>query len=291
MRRAAWIGRRAVKILCNIRKHVSLVPSLLQAIVRVSGEALVMHAGDKPYIVAPVGQIELANSALALDVVSGIIAQLLPAELERALDECGSVQYDLPPQAGLPREHFTVVVARGGDEVWAEIRRHRVVEESLCEGAAAQVQAEPSTEQPPAPGDRIRDLEEQAAALRSELDQVRSSVKDIEERLALAQLQEPGPTKEQPLDTLNTFGELLIKTKLDTFAERLRALHDKVAQVDALAKKTSGQIAGLTHDHQDLEAFAERMAAMAARATELEAQLSHIAARLPSIEPPGARPA
>src|SRR5436190_760018 len=40
---------------------MSLVPSLLQAIVRVDGEALVMHAGDKPYVVAPTGQVDLAS--------------------------------------------------------------------------------------------------------------------------------------------------------------------------------------------------------------------------------------
>ena len=38
---------------------MSLVPSLLQAIVHVDGEALVMHAGDKPYVVSPTGQIDL----------------------------------------------------------------------------------------------------------------------------------------------------------------------------------------------------------------------------------------
>jgi hypothetical protein len=36
---------------------MSLVPSLLQAILKVDGEALVMHAGEKPYVVAPAGQI------------------------------------------------------------------------------------------------------------------------------------------------------------------------------------------------------------------------------------------
>ena len=35
---------------------MSLVPSLLQAIVQVDGEALVMHAGDKPYVVTPTGR-------------------------------------------------------------------------------------------------------------------------------------------------------------------------------------------------------------------------------------------
>ena len=59
---------------------MSLVPSLLQAIVRVDGEALVMHAGDKPYVVSPTGQVELANRGLTLEAVNGIVGQLLPAQ-------------------------------------------------------------------------------------------------------------------------------------------------------------------------------------------------------------------
>src|SRR6185295_7286479 len=61
------------------REQMSLVPSLLQAIVRVDGEALVMHAGDRPYGVSPTGQGELANRGLSIEAVNGILAQLLPA--------------------------------------------------------------------------------------------------------------------------------------------------------------------------------------------------------------------
>src|SRR5881296_4328950 len=105
---------------------MSLVPSLLQAILKVDGEALVMHAGEKPYVVAPAGQIELASRGLTLEAVDGIVGQLLPPELQRALDEFGAVQYELPAAPEFPREHFTVVAARGGDDLWTEIRRRRV---------------------------------------------------------------------------------------------------------------------------------------------------------------------
>jgi len=108
---------------------VSLVPSLLQAIVRVDGEALVMHAGDKPYVVSPTGQVDLASRGLTLDAVDGIVKQLLPPESHGALDEFGAVQYELPPIAEFPGEHFTVVAARGGDDLWVEVRRHRVPDE------------------------------------------------------------------------------------------------------------------------------------------------------------------
>ena len=108
---------------------MSLVPSLLQAIVNVDGDALVMHAGDKPYVVSPTGQVDLASRGLTLEAVDGILAQLLPIELQKALEEFGAVQHELAPMAEFPGEHFTVVAARGGDDLWTEIRRHRVPED------------------------------------------------------------------------------------------------------------------------------------------------------------------
>ena len=105
---------------------MSLVPSLLQAIVSVDGEALVMHAGDKPYVVAPSGQVELASKGLTLEAVNGIVAQLLPPDAFSALDEFGAIQHELAAQTGFAGESFTVVAARGGDDVWVEIRRRRI---------------------------------------------------------------------------------------------------------------------------------------------------------------------
>ena len=94
---------------------MSIVPSLLQAVIHVDGDALVMHAGDKPYVVAPTGQTDLASRGLTLDAVNGIVNQLLPPEFQSALDEFGAVQYELQAMAEFPGEHFTVVAARGGD--------------------------------------------------------------------------------------------------------------------------------------------------------------------------------
>src|SRR5207244_2383240 len=96
--------------------------------VRVDGEALVMHAGDKPYVVSPTGQVDLASRGLTLDAVDGIVKQLLSPESHGALDEFGAVQYELPPIAEFPGEHFTVVAARGGDGgSWTSprVRRNR----------------------------------------------------------------------------------------------------------------------------------------------------------------------
>ena len=48
---------------------MSLVPSLLQAIVTTDGEALVLHVGEKPYVVTPTGQVDLATRGLTFDAV------------------------------------------------------------------------------------------------------------------------------------------------------------------------------------------------------------------------------
>src|SRR5687768_10318481 len=88
-----------------------------------------MHVGDKPYVVSPPCQVDLATRGLTLDAVSGIGSRRLPLESQRALDELGAAQAELPPMPEFPGEHFTVVVARGGDDIWAEIRRRRIQDE------------------------------------------------------------------------------------------------------------------------------------------------------------------
>jgi twitching motility protein PilT len=108
---------------------VPLVTSLLTAIVRADGDALVLHAGERPYVVAPAGQVELASRALTLDAVKGMLNELLSADARRSLDEIGAVQHDLGSPAFAPGQRFSVVAARGGDDIWIEIRRQRPVEQ------------------------------------------------------------------------------------------------------------------------------------------------------------------
>jgi twitching motility protein PilT len=104
---------------------VALVDSLLTAIVRADGEALVMHVGEKPYVVAPSGQAELSSRTLTLEAMAGMLEQLLPPESRRSLEEIGAVQHDLAPSTSAQGDQFTVVAARGGDDIWIEIRRHK----------------------------------------------------------------------------------------------------------------------------------------------------------------------
>jgi hypothetical protein len=76
-----------------------LVNSLLTAIVRADGDALVMHVGEPPYVVSASGPVHLSSRPITADAVEGMLAQLLPADSRRVLNELGAVEYDLPPSA------------------------------------------------------------------------------------------------------------------------------------------------------------------------------------------------
>jgi hypothetical protein len=105
---------------------MSVVLSLLRAIDRANGEALVMHVGEKPYVVTAAGHAELAAKALTIPAMTGMLDQLLPPETRQALDELGAVEYHLPPQPGsAPGACYSVVAARGGDDIWIEVRRRK----------------------------------------------------------------------------------------------------------------------------------------------------------------------
>jgi twitching motility protein PilT len=56
------------------------------------------------------------------------------------LDELGAVEHDLPLSSSGGGERFTVVAARGGDDIWIEIRRRRTMPE----------EAPPEVSEPPA---------------------------------------------------------------------------------------------------------------------------------------------
>ena len=114
---------------------MNLLDSLLDAIVRLDGDALVMHVGEKPYVVTtseatnqfrgPLawGQVELSTRVLTTDAVAGMLGQILPLDQRSALDEFGATDYDVTA-ANHADERFTIVAARGGDDIWVEMRRH-----------------------------------------------------------------------------------------------------------------------------------------------------------------------
>ena len=86
---------------------MKLLDSLLDAIVRLDGDALVMHVGEKPYVVTasasmnayrgPLawGQVELSSRVLTFDAVTSMLAQILPEHQQRALDEYGAIEHEI----------------------------------------------------------------------------------------------------------------------------------------------------------------------------------------------------
>ncbi len=90
--------------------------------IRADGDALVMHVGERPYVVVGNGTLDLSTQILNLDAMTGMLQQLLPATAQDSLQEFGAVEHRLPPKDS---DAFTVVAARGGDDIWIEIRRRR----------------------------------------------------------------------------------------------------------------------------------------------------------------------
>ena len=101
------------------------VDSLLAAIVREDGESLVLHVGERPVVVAAGGPTEIASGAMTLESMDALLLDLLSPESRQALDEFGAVEAELLDSPLVPDERFTVVAARGGDDIWIEIRRRR----------------------------------------------------------------------------------------------------------------------------------------------------------------------
>lgn len=112
---------------------MTFVPSLLQAIVTMDGEALVLHVGDKPYVITESGHITLASEPLTVQAVLGVVEHLLSHESRSVLDSVGATQFVLPENPLFPGERFSVVAARGGEDLWVEIRRTTLRREEHAE--------------------------------------------------------------------------------------------------------------------------------------------------------------
>ena len=117
-----------------VQLTMALADSLLSAIVRADGDALVMHVGERPYVVAGTGTINISTHDLIDRPITGMMSQLLPAEALATLEEVGAVEHRLQD---VDDDRFNVVAARGGDDIWIEIRRRRDLSDAAIEAAAA----------------------------------------------------------------------------------------------------------------------------------------------------------
>jgi hypothetical protein len=113
---------------------MSFVSPLLSELVRLRGDALVIHSGERAYVAIPAGRIVVSERRFTLVNVLDVARQLLPTAAQIALDELGTAEHELPPAAG-DHHRLTIVAARNGDVAWMEVRRfdlpdgHRVPEE------------------------------------------------------------------------------------------------------------------------------------------------------------------
>ena len=104
-------------------QSMSLVPSLLRAIVHIDGDALILHAGQKPRVTSSSGSVALSGSGLSSEAIADVIGQLLPLESRHVLTQSGAVQHELSELSDFPGERFAVVATNQGDVLGVEIRR------------------------------------------------------------------------------------------------------------------------------------------------------------------------
>jgi twitching motility protein PilT len=134
-------------------RQVSPIESLIAAVLRTNGDGLVMHVGERPYILTPNGPGNLSERPLTIEAMKGVLGDLLSPEDQQALNDLGAVERAIP-QAAAQGDRFVLVAARGGDDIWVELRRQRGAVPVASTPAAAPPQpaeaARPGGTAPPA---------------------------------------------------------------------------------------------------------------------------------------------
>jgi len=129
-------------------KHVSPIDSLIAAVLKANGDGLVMHVGERPYVLSPAGTANLSERPLTVEAMKGVLTDLLSADDQHTLAEIGAVEREIVLE-DVPGDRFLLVAARGGDDIWIELRRQRGVVAVTKAPAVQQPPAMPAT--PPAP--------------------------------------------------------------------------------------------------------------------------------------------
>jgi twitching motility protein PilT len=105
---------------------VSPIDSLVAAVLKSNGDGLVMHVGERPYVLSPTGTANLSERPLTVEAMKGVLSDLLSADDQHTLAEVGAVEREIIPEEA-PGDRFLLVAARGGDDIWIELRRQRGV--------------------------------------------------------------------------------------------------------------------------------------------------------------------
>ena len=97
-------------------RHVSPIDSLVAAVLKANGDGLVMHVGERPYVLSPTGTANLSERPLTVEAMKGVLTDLLSADDQHTLAELGAVEREIIPE-GAPGDRFLLVAARGRDDI------------------------------------------------------------------------------------------------------------------------------------------------------------------------------
>jgi twitching motility protein PilT len=122
--------------------------SLVAAVLKVNGDGLVMHVGERPYVLAPGGSSNLSERTLTVDAMKGVLNDLLTPADQETLDDIGAVEREITSKDA-PGDKFILVAARGGDDIWIELRRQRAVVRPSKPAEGAGREPEPAAAEPP----------------------------------------------------------------------------------------------------------------------------------------------
>jgi hypothetical protein len=98
---------------------------LFRALVELDGDAAVMHIGQKPYLVAPAGAIEIGDCWLTAAAVETLIVEILPDSARDVLRVQGAAHANCFITEGLPGASFTATATRTQGAIGLEIHRLR----------------------------------------------------------------------------------------------------------------------------------------------------------------------
>jgi hypothetical protein len=98
---------------------------LFRALVELDGDAAVMHIGQRPYLVAPAGAIEIGECCLTAAAVDTLIVEILPDSARDVLRVAGAAHANCFITEGLPGASFTATATRTHGAIGLEIHRLR----------------------------------------------------------------------------------------------------------------------------------------------------------------------
>jgi twitching motility protein PilT len=113
-----------------------------------------MHVGERPYVLSPGGSSILSERTLTVDAMKGVLNDLLSPADQETLDDIGAVEREVISKDA-PGDKFLLVAARGGDDIWIELRRQRAITRPLKQPEPAvreldPIPSEPAAAAPPA---------------------------------------------------------------------------------------------------------------------------------------------